>query len=242
MLTACGRPQGGSVHVDRGRGFFVDVINGWSLVCCSWQGIDRSLVASARTVQISWYNYIILMLPLWLPGPMFHLGQWFLTFSREPNPKRNPWPLTEPLEFDQWFFKWEQKELYIFIHELLIVPTHCNKTTNYILLNVSFVVAFWKQFEKCLTLFWKEPLSCHVHSQAAPFLGFNLHQFWESLLTEIWCDKRCKDFKGSFSNVRISFHLVAPSVLLYLCTKDHLLNVVLLEFHKIFHIIMDHSH
>ncbi len=36
MSTACGRPQGGPAHVDRGKGgqksdFFVDVINGWPL-------------------------------------------------------------------------------------------------------------------------------------------------------------------------------------------------------------------
>jgi len=37
MLTACGRPQGGGgpAHVDRGEGvpIFLDVINGWHLVC-----------------------------------------------------------------------------------------------------------------------------------------------------------------------------------------------------------------
>src|SRR6218665_1415126 len=45
------------------------------------------------------------------------------------------------------------------------------------------------------------------------------------VFTEKRCDKLCKGLKGSFSNVMISFHLVAPSlrVLLYLCTKDHLL-------------------
>ena len=29
------------------------------------------------------------------------LEQWFLTFLKEPNPRKNPRPLTEPLKFEQ---------------------------------------------------------------------------------------------------------------------------------------------
>jgi len=37
----------------------------WSLaapVCCSWQGLDRSLAAAAKAVKISWYKILLLQL------------------------------------------------------------------------------------------------------------------------------------------------------------------------------------
>jgi len=61
MLTTCGRPQGGGgpVHVDacgQGRSkpdFFVDVINGWPLIC--WLRTKTLTIGSqGQAEQASW--------------------------------------------------------------------------------------------------------------------------------------------------------------------------------------------
>ena len=88
-------------------------------------------------------------------------------------------------------FKLEQKKITICIQEPL---TGCNKTTNYILLNVSFVVAFWKQFERCLASFWKES-----HSSLLLFLVLISTNF------ENPCSQRCDVTNG----VRISRAILA---------------------------------
>src|SRR6218665_74568 len=106
--------------------------------------------------------------------------------------------------------KLEQNEINICKQELLTVRTNCNKTINYILLNVSLLLLFGSNLINAWLRFGKSHSHVLFTIKPAPFLGANLQKFLESLLTEICCEKWCKHLKGSFSSVRISFHLVAP--------------------------------